>query len=66
MSLVSFPSPVPLGFATHGCGLFPLHLPKTRQYGGERILIPDGRPKRAPRKRKTYPLARRRRTAAGV
>jgi hypothetical protein len=59
VSLVFF-SPVPLGFVTHGCGLFPLLLPKTRHHGAERILIPDGRPKRAPRKPRTYPLARRR------
>jgi hypothetical protein len=63
VNLAFFPQPVPLGLATHGCGLFPLHLPKTRQYGGERILIPDGRPKRAPRKPKTYPMPKRRRVA---
>jgi hypothetical protein len=59
--MVSFPPIIALGLATHGCGLLPLQLPKVREYGGERILIPEGKPKRAPRKPKRYPTSRRRR-----
>ena len=64
--MVPLPQLVPLGFATHGCGLFALHLPKTRDYQGGRILVPDGKPKRAPRKRKKLPAGRRRRNVAAA
>ena len=51
-SIIPLSQIVPLGVVTHGCGLFPIQLPRIRVYGGERILVPDGKPKRAPRKRK--------------
>jgi hypothetical protein len=60
------PKLVPLGVATHGCCVLELHLPKVREYAGERILIPDGKPKRALRKRKKLVVGRRRRTVREV
>jgi len=59
-SILPTPQIIPLGIVTHGCGLFPVQLPRIRVYGGERILVPEGKPKRAPRKRREVSARRRR------